>query len=39
MSFKDIATFLSRKEGAVKMLYYRGIKALESILKEDHGNV
>lgn len=39
MSFKDIAAFLSRKEGAVKMLYYRGIKALENILKEDHGDV
>ncbi len=35
MSFKDIAKFLSKREGAVKMTFYRGIKALRETLKEE----
>lgn len=39
MSFRDVARFLGKREGTVKMLFYRGIKALESILKEDGSGV
>ncbi|MBE0446787.1 MAG: sigma-70 family RNA polymerase sigma factor [Actinobacteria bacterium] len=39
MSFKDVANFLSKKEGAVKMLFYRGIKGLRRILKEGNADV
>lgn len=38
MGFKEIASFLNKRKGAVKMLFYRGIKVMENILKEDYNN-
>jgi len=35
MSFKEIAQFLGKREGAVKMSFYRGIKTLRKILEEE----
>jgi DNA-directed RNA polymerase specialized sigma24 family protein len=39
MSFKGVANFLGKKEGTVKMLFYRGIKGLRRILKEGNADV
>lgn len=38
MSFTEVAEFLNKKEGAVKMIFYRGVKRLQKILEREESN-
>lgn len=38
-SFKEIAQILNKREGGVKMIYYRALKKLRGLIQEDDSNV
>lgn len=39
MSFKDIASLLGKKDSAVKMIFYRAMKTMNQMFKEEDVNV